>query len=96
VLAFVCAAVLVAAVVGRSGLPDADGTLRFFGRDNTFDPLFYLAVTRHLLDAGLPLQPLFVSGEPITHSYLPFGLRAGVAAAGGASKPSTEGATWNS
>lgn len=78
------AALLVHAVVGRSGLEDSAGRLLFFGKDATNDSLMYLAQTRMLLEGGFPLANPFFAGVVSSNSYVPFLVRAGLHAATGA------------
>lgn len=83
--ALAAAALLVHAVVGRSGLEDAAGRLLFFGRDATNDSLMYLAQSRMLLEGGFPIANPFFAGVVSSNSYVPFLVRAGLHAAAGLS-----------
>jgi hypothetical protein len=76
-----CALLLLDAVVLRSGL-DRAGTLAFFGRDSANDPFVYGAHALALRDRGLPLANPFAGGAPVTGSYVPFAVLAGLSAIG--------------
>lgn len=84
-LALLAAALLVHAVVARSGLPNASGELVFFGRDSTNDPLVYGAVGLRLAELGLPLVAPFAGDWPVQGSFGHFALRAGLHLLSGAS-----------
>jgi hypothetical protein len=72
------AALLVHAVVARSGLADARGDLLFYGRDSTNDPLVYAAMALRLAAEGLPLQLPFASGGPGPAPYASYAVLAGL------------------
>ncbi|HSJ98938.1 MAG TPA: hypothetical protein VLC53_17820, partial [Myxococcota bacterium] len=76
------AAFLVACIGGRSGLPDAAGTLVFFGRHTTADPLTYTAVAQQLAERGYPIELPLVSGLPNLGHALFFGELVGLRFAG--------------
>jgi hypothetical protein len=72
------AALLVHAVVARSGLADPRGDLLFYGRDSTNDPLVYGAMALRLAAEGLPLQLPFAGGGPGPAPYLSYAVLAGL------------------
>lgn len=76
-LTLVAAGLLVHAFVGRSGLAQG-GQIAFFGRDTSNDPLVYVAMAFGLHATGLPLTNPFAAGLPVTTSYAPYGVLAGL------------------
>jgi hypothetical protein len=76
-------AVLVGAVVARSGVVRPTGELVFYGADSVTDPLFYSAVTGQLLQRGLPMTMPYASGlPPITGHVVFYAVDAGLRAMG--------------
>jgi hypothetical protein len=77
------ALLVVAAIVGRSGLVGPDGAVVFVGRHPTHDSLVYAALAAQVPSAGLPLPNPFVEGIANRGHSLFFAELAGLARVSG-------------